>query len=1325
MMPEFTVFPEFVPDQVLTSEHLNNLFEYLDEQERMTRASLLGIGIVCGLELKTTGTGITITKGVGVTSAGYLIRQETDLTYTAFKPYDAIQETYYEKFVQVEMEPKRQKFDLYELKENTSETGSSGLAAIPGGLNQYAVLLFVELLHNQSKNCDPNSCDDKGINITISIRPMLVAKNLPPPFTDTLKGVTGNPTTLNTNLRLPEIKLPRYNVPATGLVSSENVLNVYPGILSDAFLDAVQAALSNAYNTFLPLLGGGTDPFGNLKTKFSFLRNITTKGQLIHLQYYYDIISDLIQTYDELRTAGNGILSMCCPDKNLFPRHLLLGEAVATPALFSAQRHYFIYSPLFERKSLVHHIRFLIKRLEAQKDRLAIPPFVSATPAPLGIKVTPSFLGGIPLSEKTIPYYYTPTAMYPLWNFQKTVRNEAAQNLSYHGETYGTTEWVKTPLRYDLEPYNFFRIEGHVGRRFSDVLTELNTIKAANRLPFDVVALRTGAPTTDKKALAEELSGCDLRDLQVSYEIVRREWEAIVGKMIEYLNEDQQPKRRLLHELSVGSDVYGDYLSVLVLAKTFMVPDINGFMSRWNEFLVPVYEKVEGDSTMISTFLYDLLQANRLTSAERTLAEDFIDHCDEVELSCKKGTFRAIYQQFQNRVADTYSNLYLGHFLQKHPGLQHKAGVPMGGTFILVYHHETRGGTINGSFNVTGTANTTSGLLLGRVVASFGGKTAEAALVLDTGRFSVQADSLPVNIQISLVFRRGGRTIFEERNAIINTTSDVLEPVPFSQGMIFNLAIRDGSNNVFSTLQEGDVIADFYLPYLCASNCTPIQFIVQEPVNKGPVAHAGPDQRFALPQTTATLNGSASSDPEGKPLSYSWSLVSLQQNVQFSDTLLPEVEVSNLAEPGDYVFQLTVSDGISSHSDQVTITVDPPPNQLPTATATASSESVEFGGTITLTGTGTDPEGGPLTFGWNQKSPPQRAAITDPGAAETTVSSFAVQGPHVFELTVTDDRGDKAFDEVTVLVRPRNAPPEAIVKTPVAVRLPQTHVVLDATASHDPENGPLSFRWENAGPALKIVNPGSPKPIVYDLTEAADYTLKLTVTDNRSQAGQAVATIQVRGKRERASCKPLSLVELAFEGFLEEHKEAVEEIQQQFPQWKGVAFYFNQLRQRAIANSNLLQQLEFFSGFRFNAEEGGDGGNGERVDITEALILWLQALLKSIQNPDAEKLRRPLLELYVLLVSLAAYIGCIQRDPQLDIKVEVEDIFRVIGGHMQLLTDSLERFKEEDLYQLVRLRELIDDEIFFINSTGQEASRKAYRELLEKIRAAIDELLNA
>src|SRR5215210_2524787 len=116
MLPVNTVFPEFVPDQLLTSGDLNNLFGYLDEQNRMTRIYLIGIGIVCGLEVVTTarGSSITITAGCGVTSEGYLINFP-ETTFTEFITYDAVKPVYYDRFVNIAS--KDQKLNLWELKQ--------------------------------------------------------------------------------------------------------------------------------------------------------------------------------------------------------------------------------------------------------------------------------------------------------------------------------------------------------------------------------------------------------------------------------------------------------------------------------------------------------------------------------------------------------------------------------------------------------------------------------------------------------------------------------------------------------------------------------------------------------------------------------------------------------------------------------------------------------------------------------------------------------------------------------------------------------------------------------------------------------------------------------------------------------------------------------------------------------------------------------------------------------------------------------------------------------------------------------------------------------
>src|SRR4051812_31325348 len=100
MMPSNDKFPNFVADQLLTKEDLNNMFSFLDEQERLTRVNLIGAGIACGLEVSAAadGSSVSISKGTGVTSEGYLATLD-DITYSRYLPYDAVQPEYYDPFV--------------------------------------------------------------------------------------------------------------------------------------------------------------------------------------------------------------------------------------------------------------------------------------------------------------------------------------------------------------------------------------------------------------------------------------------------------------------------------------------------------------------------------------------------------------------------------------------------------------------------------------------------------------------------------------------------------------------------------------------------------------------------------------------------------------------------------------------------------------------------------------------------------------------------------------------------------------------------------------------------------------------------------------------------------------------------------------------------------------------------------------------------------------------------------------------------------------------------------------------------------------------------
>ncbi len=546
MIPKENSFPVFESNQVLTNAHLNQMMEYLDEQNRLSRTNLIGVGVVCGLDVNwdEASSTITVTKGCGVTTEGFLANlgvagDETgsctpfpiaDFSTDRFKVYTLPNKPGYAKFHNG-CDPKKPKYELWQLIPEGAAEYDTATELDPDFLRDKVALLHVELNSEQLKNCSPNSCDDKGSETAITVRPLLISRENAEKLIVEMPGQDTLPN-LPERLGLPDLRMPRLNIPNTNMVDARMIFDAYRDLLvgsSVTVFDKIGQALAEAYRVFGPLVKPLRPNFqfiaklqsfeNQFRSLFQFSIFGSSKFPVYYAQYYYDLLSDLIHAYDEFRWKGLELMALCCPHEQLFPRHLLLGEVFSEREdNWREMRNYFRPSmAIAHAETTAEEVRHLFERIV-----LMIEKFRITTRLPEGIRVTPSRFGEVPLSKKSIPcYYFDEEGEMPLherWNYKKTKNGRASQNLGYFSFDYGKDDFVKNPLGYDLEPYNFFRIEGHIGRNWTEVLKTLMTAIRTFRLPFDVVVLNADNLAVEDKDNPWK-NRCIDNDLDVIYRI--------------------------------------------------------------------------------------------------------------------------------------------------------------------------------------------------------------------------------------------------------------------------------------------------------------------------------------------------------------------------------------------------------------------------------------------------------------------------------------------------------------------------------------------------------------------------------------------------------------------------------------------------------------------------------------------------------------------------------------------------------------------------------------------------------------------------------------
>ena len=139
--------------------------------------------------------------------------------------------------------------------------------------------------------------------------------------------------------------------------------------------------------------------------------------------------------------------------------------------------------------------------------------------------------------------------------------------------------------------------------------------------------------------------------------------------------------------------------------------------------------------------------------------------------------------------------------------------------------------------------------------------------------------------------------------------------------------------------------------------------------NKPPIAAAGPDQVITLPTDSVSLDGSASSDPDGTISVWLWKKISGPVSFSINNASVSKTIVRNLVK-GVYQFELKVIDngGLSAKDTmQVIVNVPSQPNRPPVANAGTDQTITLPTNTINLDESGsTDPDNNIINYTWTK-----------------------------------------------------------------------------------------------------------------------------------------------------------------------------------------------------------------------------------------------------------------------------------------------------------------------------------------------------------------------
>ncbi|MGE6397606.1 PKD domain-containing protein [Chryseobacterium scophthalmum] len=498
-----TQYRKFTKGQYVKSPQFNEFLDFFEDQDRLSKVMLQGVGIVCGLKpqpiylsgqldkillsqgvaLTTDGDLLTLNKTNEVSKELYMSDLKTinleNKQYTHFKIYDNFKVRYPSFSIGA-----TNQIELWELA--TTEEANSDFQTINNlsNLEDKYLLLYLESYEKEIKPCRGVDCDNHGIQ---QIRNLKVLVTTADGINYILERDQIQKHPLFIENILEEVKQERVIVERLILdrgidaqFSSSEVKDLYRNVL---VRNNYGKNIFEKINAISNLIGISAVDHQNFKNKLE-----ECLDQKAGFQYAYDVVKDLSDTYSEIIKLLPKAFTKCLPDLVSFPKHIMLGKLTSNIQLDST-RHQFYNSPVLDDDKATKKVILLINRFKQQVQNFR---YSDDFENEAQIKITPSQKLNS-LSNKAIPFYYQITEEFlKAWNFDKTSNRSSGENLGYDAGLLSSEMHIQNPLDFNIDTNSFYNIEGHQGMDYYEAFEKIKQIRDKQQLGFDIMGLSFG-----------------------------------------------------------------------------------------------------------------------------------------------------------------------------------------------------------------------------------------------------------------------------------------------------------------------------------------------------------------------------------------------------------------------------------------------------------------------------------------------------------------------------------------------------------------------------------------------------------------------------------------------------------------------------------------------------------------------------------------------------------------------------------------------------------------------------------------------------------------